>query len=69
MTLKECLKELGADELRVLEVIANRLVMGKAQYGALRLSVDRRSWTKEAAEEACDLAVYLSILTLMPGAS
>lgn len=52
------LKELGLDELRVVEAIADRLAMGQRQYGPLNIEGDPRSWRKEAGEEALDLSVY-----------
>ncbi len=51
--------DLGADERRVLEVIADRLRMGGRQYGALDIAGDPRDWAAEALEEALDLAVYI----------
>lgn len=41
-------------------VIAERLVVGRRQYGELRLATDRRDWVHEAADEAADLSVYLA---------
>ena len=48
---------LGSDELRVLEAIRARLRMGATAYGAFDVQGDPRDWTKEAAEEALDLAI------------
>lgn len=51
---------LGADELRVVEAIAARLVMGARQYGPLDIDHDSRDWRAEAAEEMLDASVYLA---------
>lgn len=53
--------QLGPDEVRVLTRIAERLVMGGKQYGALDIANDRRDWTEEARQEVLDLAVYAAI--------
>jgi hypothetical protein len=50
--------QLGADELSVLLLVAERLVKGRKLYGSLRVVTDRRDFTREALEEAADLAVY-----------
>jgi hypothetical protein len=52
---------LGVDELRVLERIAERLAMGRKQYGPLNIATDKRDWSEEARQEAFDLAVYLAV--------
>jgi hypothetical protein len=52
---------LGPDELAVLERVAERLVMGRRQYGELHIARDKRSWDEEARQESLDLAVYLAI--------
>lgn len=62
--LTEILPKLGPDEQRVLLRIAERLVLGCAQYGQLNIASDRRNWTEEAAQEALDLSVYLAIRTV-----
>src|SRR6185369_11387483 len=51
---------LPADERAVLKAIDARLRMGLRQYGKLDIAKDPRRWTKEALEEALDLAVYLA---------
>lgn len=61
VALYEHARQLRGDELKVLAKVAARLAMGRKQYGALDIASDRRDWTKEASEEALDLAVYLSI--------
>ena len=53
--------ELGADELRVLRLLADRLLLGARQYGALDLAGDRRDLRHEATQEALDLACYLAM--------
>lgn len=52
--------DLGADELRVLARIAERLTMGRRQYGELDVD-DGRDWREEATQEALDMAVYLAL--------
>lgn len=52
---------LGEDEIKVLRRIAERLRMGAKTYGRLNIVKDPRDWKEEAAQEALDLAVYLSI--------
>jgi hypothetical protein len=52
--------DLGADERRVLEVIAARLRMGARTYGALDVANDARDWRREASEELLDGCVYLA---------
>lgn len=59
--LYEHARQLHGDELRVLSTLAERLAMGRRQYGPLRIENDQRDWRKEAAEEALDLSVYLTI--------
>ncbi len=53
-------ERLGTDELAVVELVAERLVLGRRQYGALHLATDRRDFEREALEEAADLAVYVA---------
>ncbi|MDB4993466.1 MAG: hypothetical protein JWM74_898 [Myxococcaceae bacterium] len=52
---------LGSDEVAVLVIIAERLVMGAKQYGALDIANDRRIWGREALDEQIDGSVYLAI--------
>jgi hypothetical protein len=59
---------LEPDAVRVLEAIRDRLRAGRRQYGDLDIATDVRDWSREAAEEAQDLAVYLAI-RLLRGAS
>jgi hypothetical protein len=51
-------QHLGPGELAVLVTIAQRLEMGRQQYGDLDPVRDRRNWRKELAEEQLDAAVY-----------
>lgn len=57
--LTELVAQLEPDAVRVMERIAERLVMGRKQYGDLDLTKPR-DWKKEAREEALDLSVYLA---------
>lgn len=59
--LSVALTRLGDDELRVLQVIQRRLEAGQIQYGRLDLASDKRSWAKEASEEAADLLTYTAM--------
>jgi len=52
--------QLGADELRVLVLIARRVLAGEARYGRLDLSHDPRDLGREALEELLDAIFYLS---------
>jgi hypothetical protein len=52
--------DLGADELRVLQAVGDRLRLGARQYGALRVDGDHRDWQREATEELLDGCVYLA---------
>jgi hypothetical protein len=56
--------DLDIDELRVLNVIAKRLVLGKGQYGALDIDRDPRDWHRELSEELADAMVYLACAEL-----
>jgi hypothetical protein len=62
--LASILPQLEDDAVRVMLAIAQRLRMGRKQYGELRISEDPRDWTKEAHEEALDMSVYLAIASL-----
>lgn len=48
--------QLGPNAKQILLSIAERMAMGAKRYGDFQ----HRSWTKEAAEEALDMTVYLS---------
>lgn len=51
-------QRLGPGELAVLVTIAQRLEMGRQQYGDLDPVRDPCNWRKEWAEENLDAAVY-----------
>ena len=53
--------KLRGDELRVAQLLIDRLVVGHERYGQLNLATDRRNWLRESADEALDLAVYGAI--------
>jgi hypothetical protein len=52
-------EQLGADELSVLLLVAERLLEGRERYGALNLDTDPRDFRRECFEELADAAVYL----------
>lgn len=54
----DVLAGLGADERRVMVVLAGRLRRGAKAYGPLDLATDQRDWEKERGEEVADLLVY-----------
>jgi hypothetical protein len=59
--LRGTILELGLDEVRVLDRIAQRLRDGQRQYGVLHVAGDPRAFrTKEAREELEDALVYLA---------
>lgn len=60
----ECISKLSRDEIRVLHVIAERLLVGMKSYGKLNLCRDKRNWCKESLEEMLDGAVYFSCAML-----
>ena len=51
-------EQLGDEELRVLVVLARRLLAGQRAYGRLDLANDRRDFRRERAEELADAMVY-----------
>jgi hypothetical protein len=51
-------EELGPLERKVLMTLVYRLYAGQRKYG--KLEEGKKVWTWEAAEEAIDMAVYLS---------
>ena len=53
--------ELGDDELRVLLVLARRLLVGQKAYGRLDVRNDPRDWRQERAAELQDLLIYTAI--------
>jgi len=62
-------EHLGCDELAVLTLIADRLLLGRQQFGDLAVETDTRDFTREALEEAADMAVYAAagLLRTEPG--
>lgn len=56
--IDDAVDRLGADELRVLALVAERLAAGRRSYGELRLHSDARDWRQEMAEEVADALVY-----------
>lgn len=59
--IRDTWAQLGALEKQVLCVLADRLLKGQAQYGALNLRDDKRDWRKERAEELADAMIYDAI--------
>ena len=55
---------LGADELRVLVLLATRVRVGQTRYGRLDLRRDRRDLRREAVEELADALFYLAAAVL-----
>ena len=56
--LVEICADLGADEMRVLVLVAERLAKGRQRYGALDVATDRRDFRHESLEEIADALVY-----------
>lgn len=63
LLVAHCAK-LGHDEIAVLERVAERLVMGRRQYGDLNIASDSRAWDEEARQEILDGLVYLAVGSL-----
>jgi hypothetical protein len=55
------LARLGLDELRVVELITDRLLEGQKVYGLLDVTDDPRDFTRETLEEVCDASVYAAV--------
>ncbi|MFN8626029.1 MAG: hypothetical protein U0587_08625 [Candidatus Binatia bacterium] len=53
-------EQLGAAELRVLLLVAERLLLGRRQYGNLDPATDPRDFRRECFEELADAAVYMA---------
>jgi hypothetical protein len=53
--------DLRADEIKVLTVLARRLLAGQRHYGPLDVRTDGRDWRRERAEELADALVYGAI--------
>jgi hypothetical protein len=49
-----------SDEAEVLALLSERLLAGRAQYGLLQLSSDRRDFRREAMFELVDGCAYLA---------
>lgn len=60
-------EQLGAAELSVLLLVAERLLEGRQRYGALHLDTDPRDFRREAFEELADACVYLGAELLRGG--
>lgn len=56
--IAEAASILGADELEVLAIVAERLADGRRRYGELRPATDPRDFGTEALEEIADALVY-----------
>lgn len=62
--LLEMISQLGADERRVMLVLARRLLAGQAAYGRLDVGTDRRDFRRERALEIADLLLYSAFIEL-----
>jgi hypothetical protein len=58
------LETAGCDSVRVLELEAQRMVMGLDTYGPLKLATDRRDWKLEQLDEWLDGRGYSNMATL-----
>lgn len=67
LRIEFALAELGADELRVAELVVQRLALGQERYGLLDIARDRRDWRKEALEEHIDAVIYTAIQGVKDG--
>ena len=52
---------LDDDSLLVVDMLVQRMLAGREEYGRLDIGTDLRDWAAEGAEEAIDLAAYLAI--------
>ncbi len=52
--------ETDGDEQTVVDLVADRLALGREQYGPLTIGDDSRDFTTEALEELLDGCVYLA---------
>lgn len=59
--LLAAMTSLGADELEVVAIIAERLVAGRGVYGEWNAGADERDFRHEAAEEFLDAAAYAAM--------
>lgn len=62
--LMAAVDQLGADELEVLCEVAAGLVAGRAVYGELRLSTDRRDFDRETLDEMRDGLGYAAMAAI-----
>ncbi len=62
--LLRSLSVLGPDELRVLELQASRLAMGRGQYGPLEIAGDKRNYLREILLEYIDASQYAAMQLL-----
>jgi hypothetical protein len=49
----------GGQAGALVQLVADRLEVGRREYGPLRVADDPRDWQREALEELADAAVYL----------
>jgi hypothetical protein len=59
--LLDVVSKLGADERRVMLLLARRLLAGQHAYGRLDVAHDARDWRKERADELADALIYGAI--------
>ncbi len=58
--LREVAEQLGAAELGVLLLVAERLLIGRQRYGVLNPETDPRDFRRECFDELADACVYLA---------
>lgn len=56
--------QMGPDEVRVMVVLARRLLEGQRAYGRLDLATDRRDFRAERAAEIADMLMYSAFAEL-----
>jgi hypothetical protein len=54
-------EQLGAGEIAVLQLVAERLLEGRQRYGVLDPATDPRNFQTEALEEAADGLAYAAV--------
>jgi hypothetical protein len=62
--LSSVVSQMGHDEVRVMVVLARRLLEGQHTYGKLDLAHDRRDFRQERAAEIADMLVYSAFVEL-----
>jgi hypothetical protein len=62
-------EQLGAGEIAVLQLVAERLLEGRQRYGVLDPATDPRDFRREALEEMLDFSCYVSMALLKRGAA